>query len=146
MAAAAVAGLCAQERNAWPLWVDQPGDAPGWSGAGPFLYRDPTPNGGTASGFRPFVLRWETAPGQTKETAVLYPLFFYRTYGDSYHWSVFELINRTGRRAEAPAAAPAEAEAFDVWPFYFSRSSPDPADSYRAVFPVAGTMNDPTQR
>ena len=33
-----------------------------------------------------------------------------------------------------------DGEAFDVWPFWFSRRANDPAMSYSALFPIAGTI------
>ena len=31
---------------------------------------------------------------------------------------------------------------FDVWPVYFSRDTDDPATTYHAVFPLAGTIKE----
>jgi hypothetical protein len=55
------------------------------------------------------------------------------------------LINRSGPAAGgAPVASPngERTEAFDLWPFYFSRQTGDPATSYRALFPLGGTIKN----
>jgi hypothetical protein len=36
--------------------------------------------------------------------------------------------------------APARDEAFEIWPFWWSRQTGDPDTSYRALFPIAGTL------
>src|SRR6185312_13605340 len=69
-------------------------------------------------------------------------LFSYSTTAGTYKWSVLNLINGTGRRASAPARQ-SQLEGyggFDVWPFWFSRDTGDPATSYHALFPIAGSM------
>src|SRR4051812_38118531 len=145
--AAARADVTQHERNAWPVLVNQAGAAgqpASWNAAGPFLFSRPTTDEpGRQSGFRPLWVQTRDARGDFRSALFLYPLFTYRITGDSYKWSVLELINGTGRRADAPAPK-SELErtdgGFDVWPFWFSRQTGDPATSYHAFFPVVGTI------
>lgn len=139
--AAARAG--AEESNFWPALVSQTdaaGTVQSWTAAGPLIFSEPVPSGGRVAGFRPFYVRRTNPNGELVETTVLYPIFYYRTYGDTYEWSVFKLINRYGRRAGGPATTEEESHTFDIWPFYFSRRTGDPATSTYAVFPIAGTI------
>ncbi len=146
-AAAGAGGLRAEERNAWPGYVvrENPhGGAPDKTALGPFLFSHGTADGGKVGGFRPFYVRHVGREGDTIETTVLYPLFFYRRYGATYSWSVFDLINRSGRVAQAPPQVVAESGApehtFDIWPIYFSHQTSDPQTSYRALVPIYGDI------
>jgi hypothetical protein len=145
LAAALVVRLAAEEQNAWPVRVAQTGETGAtrsWTGAGPLLFAKPAAAGGTVSGFRPFFVRTTDDGGDLREATVLYPLYLYRRDNETYSWSVFQLINRSGPRA-GTVAAPDEGagrEALDIWPFWFSRDTGSPETSYRALFPVAGTV------
>lgn len=137
------AGAMAEERNTWPGPVvreDPSGGAASWTAAGPLLFSEPASDGGWAEGFRPFYVR-QAAPvtGQVEVTS-LYPLFSYRSYGDAHAWSFFELINRYG--GSAPAGPGSDIRTLDIWPFYFSRDTGDPATSYQAVMPITGTIKE----
>ena len=109
---------------------------------GPLFFSHPAAEGGRVSGFRPIYVQRNDAHGVVAEFTVLYPIYFYRSYGDTYESSVFDLINRYGRKDGAPASTRTEEQTFDIWPFYFSRETGDPATSYHAVFPIAGTIQD----
>ena len=152
--AAAALGVRARgeerERNYWPGLVTQPapaGPVSPWTGAGPFLFGKPDPEpegGGTIGGFRPFWVQAKTPAGELRSVWVVYPLFTYAAYESTYHWSFFELIRLTGRKGGAPAPRSIfeERGEFEVWPFWFSRETGDPAFSYRALFPIAGTIKN----
>jgi len=144
----AALGVCAraEERNAWPVVVKQvdatTGATTSWQGAGPLLFSEPAPAGGHVGGFRPFWVEWTGPQPAARETTFLYPLFSYREDAQTYSWSVFQLINRSGPRA-GTVRAPDEGdgrEAFDVWPFWFSRDTGSPETSYRGLFPIAGDV------
>ncbi len=151
LAAFAVLGLAASargqatERNGWPFAVehiDAQGRVDSWTAAGPFLFRRPDGEGGTWRGFRPFYIERDNAQGDFRAAHFLYPLFSYTVDENTYKWSVFELIRRTARR---PSAAPAQSVfnqrgEFEIWPFWFSRTTGDPEMSYRALFPIYGTV------
>ena len=153
--AAAASGA---ERNAWPVWVGQTTTPVGqenaaatvqsWTSAGPFLFAQPLlpdPFAKTnppvrVSGFRPFYVQKTDAAGHVTEAFVLPPLFRYRADSLGNRWSVFSLINR-----ESPDGTRERGErnAFEIWPFYLSRQTGNPTTSYRAVFPLYGSI---TQR
>ena len=93
---------------------------------------------GTSSGLRPFYVELHDA--DSTNTDILYPLFFYRRYSDSYNWSVFQLINHQGIYAGVTKAGGQADRRLDVWPFYFSHVTDDPLNTYRALMPVYGTV------
>ena len=82
------------------------------------------------------------ARGDFRAATFLYPLFSYKADDEYYSWTVFQLINRTGRRegAAAPESLLGSQETFAVWPFWFSRTTGEPDNQYRALFPIAGTI------
>jgi hypothetical protein len=145
LAAALAVRLTGEEHNAWPVRVtqiDAAGTPRSWMSAGPFWFEKPAEGGGTVSGLRPFFVRTANTGGELREATVLYPLYLYRQDSEVYSWSIFQLINRSGPRA-GTVTAPNEGagrEALDVWPFWFSRDTGSPETSYRALFPVAGTL------
>ena len=114
-----------------------------WKAAGPFLFRKPAPEGdGTIGGFRPLWVQTSGAQGDVRSVWVLYPLFTYAADADTYRWNILQLIRKSDRKSGAPAPASdfGQHGDFEVWPFWFSRQTGDPAMSYRALFPVAGTI------
>jgi hypothetical protein len=141
--AVAACAARAEESNFWPFEVtvtNPNGRAPSWSAAGPLFFSQSGPSGEQISGFRPFYLRRTDPAGFLAEADVLYPLFFYRSYGDSYQWNLFQLVNRYGRKDGAPPTPRTEGQSFDFWPFYFSRETGDPTTTFHALFPIAGSM------
>ncbi len=90
----------------------------------------------------PFYGRHVGPEGKADETVVLYPLFTYRSHPYSHSWSLFELINAHGPPSGAAAGVAAGDRGLDIWPFYFSRDTGEPGTTYRAVFPVAGTVRE----
>jgi len=143
VALAAPARSAEHETNAWPVRVAQKnelGTVISWQGAGPLFFAQPIADGRTARGFRPLYLEKQGATaGQVSEQSLLYPFFVYRTNGEWYTWSIFNLINRHGQQTPA---ADAQDKGFDVWPFYFSRETGSPESSYHALFPIAGTVKN----
>ena len=121
---------------------DPAGRVTAWAAAGPWVFAKPAPDAGTTSGFRPFWVQTTEANGAVRTATALYPLFTYRADADTYAWSFLELIKRSGRKdgAPAPQSTLENSAAFEAWPFWFSRRTDDPAESYRALFPVAGTL------
>jgi hypothetical protein len=137
------------ESNAWPVIVRdndpaRPGES--WTGAGPFLFRKPNGDvdGNTVSGFRPFWVQMHNPQGEFRAGSFLYPLFKYTVDENTYRWSVFELIRSWDRRrsAGAPTSIFDQRGEFEVFPFWFSRQSGDPEMSYRALFPIYGTVKN----
>lgn len=142
LAALLCAPVGAAERNEWPLWVGQT-DAGGdhvesWHGAGPLFFSQPLDDGNTAAGFRPVYFNEKNAAGQVTAAYFLYPLFTWRADANYYRWSIYSLINWNSSRAGRGETD----RGFDVWPFYFSRETGDPATSYHAVFPLAGQVTN----
>jgi hypothetical protein len=139
------AGELRAEENLWPVRVaqtDPAGNVTSWQAVGPLLYRKPAADGGTVGGVRPLYAQWTNPDGSQRETNVLYPLFTYRTDGETYRWSVLQLVNRSGDRAAREAALPPAMRyrTFDLWPVWFSRHTGEPGSSYSALFPVAGEI------
>ena len=135
----------AAESNYWPVRVAEKapdGSVESWTELGPIIFNEPSPAGGRVAGFRPFFVRWTDPAGETRESTVLYPIFYYRSYGDSFKWSIFNLINRFGGKGDTPPTPDTDSRTFDIWPIYFSRETGDPATSYHSVLPIAGTIFD----
>lgn len=111
---------------------------------GPFLFKLTDVDGGTVSGFRPFWVQTRDSRGDFRAGHFLYPLFSYTADADTYRWSFVELIRRTDRRAgaSAPKSVYEPRGEFEVWPFWFSRETGNPEMSYRALFPIAGTIKN----
>lgn len=136
-----------REANAWPFiarQLDAEERTVAWNAAGPFLFRQPASDGGTVSGFRPLWVQRHNAQGDFRAGYFLYPLFSYTVDENTYKWSLFELIRRTNRRASAgaPTSVFDERGEFEVFPFWFSRVTGDPEMSYRALFPIHGTIKN----
>jgi hypothetical protein len=134
-----------REFNAWPGFVrraDRDGNTTAWTAAGPLAFGHPTADGRWATGVRPFYYHTRDEAGHIRSAFVLHPLFSYTADEETYRWSLFELVRRWGRhdRAAAPDSAFALRREFEVFPFWFSRESGDSELSYRALFPVYGTI------
>lgn len=129
----------AAERNLWPFTVERT-DAAGRvqesQALGPLFFHRSTEDGGSYAGLRPFYLERKNAAGEPVESTLLYPLYIRRQDATTASWSVFSLINRSAPKNPAEEGV----RAFDVWPLYFSRDTGAPDSSYRAFFPVAGTI------
>jgi hypothetical protein len=145
--ATASAAVIAREQNAWPFVVRQTeadGRVTSWQGMGPFAFSQPRGDGGTVSGIRPVWLQRHNAGGDFRAGFFLYPLFSYTVDEDTYRWSLFEIVRRWDRRrdAAAPQSAFDQRGELEIFPFWFSRQSGDPEMSYRALFPVHGTVKN----
>jgi len=131
------ANAAAQERNFWPFRVTQLSDSgtpQSFQGLGPLWFSQPWEETGTAGGVRPFwVTRSNPATGRIR-TTILYPLMTVRRDPGARSWSILNIINSADDSAGD--------RHFDVWPFYFSRVTDDPATTYRAFFPIAGEVRD----
>lgn len=142
---AAPAWAQGETRNTWALGTEQT-DATGKvvakTAAGPFVFSKTAPDGSVTSGVRPFWIQTKDANGTLTQGLSVYPIFAYKADAETYAWSFFELIKRSGRKdgAPPPQSLLAAGEAFDIWPFWFSRKAQDPADSYKALFPIYGTI------
>ncbi|HEX2860550.1 MAG TPA: hypothetical protein VHN79_02875 [Lacunisphaera sp.] len=126
-----------EEENLWPFLVRRSDPAAGTRAsemAGPLVF---TRSGIVEQkGVRPLFMT-SHADGVT-EGNFIYPFFTWRNEAEYRTFSFFQLVNlRTDRPADGPVD-----ERFDVWPFYFSRQAPDPAASYRAFFPLGGTIRN----
>lgn len=146
MAALWAAGTRAEERNGWPVRVtefDAAGRVESERYAGPLIYRQPAEDNGAVAGLRPVYAKWTDSTGALREFDFLYPVFVYRTNGDWYRWSIFELINKSGGLSGTTSADPKYGNrTFDVWPFWFSRNTGEAEGSYQALFPIAGTIKN----
>lgn len=140
LAAAVALPAFAAERNAWPFWVGQEDATTGQIVTqqilGPLYGSQTNPDGSTQHVLRPLWLRTATAEDTTHY--FLYPLFTWQKKPDSQSFSFFQLVNQS--HDQAPGGS--DTHRFDVWPFYFSRNTGDPATSYHAFMPVAGTIKN----
>jgi len=131
--------LRAAELNVWPLFVGyQHPDGRNESGqaAGPLIFSKPGGDKAELTGFRPLHLH-VSQPDATQDY-FLFP-FFTAERGPGYaNTSFFKLVNA---RRDTPVHGDPTA-GFDVWPFYFSRDTGDPATSYRALLPLHGTIKN----
>ena len=141
----APAWLRAADENLWPLrTVEESADgtATHTSALGPLFFDARLPDR-REFGLRPLFLHREFTGTDRSQDYLFFPFFFRETRGTNVRWSFFSLIN-SDRRAEADATAgqPNDWRAFDLWPFYFSRQTGDPATSYRALLPLGGTIKN----
>ncbi len=142
-----LAVLCAragaEERNAWPVKVDQldvAGHVASWEAVGPLIFKKPAPESGTIKGVRPFYVQTDDVNGVTTSATVLYPIFIYRADSDTYQWTILNLITRAGPKQGVTVYRADQTHAFDLWIFWFSRQTGSPETSYRALFPIVGTI------
>lgn len=128
------------ERNAWPIVVDSEDETTGAvtakQGLGPLLAERTALDGTETRLWRPFFLHQKK--DQRETIHVLYPLLTWRRNGDESWSSFFQLVNNRHERALNGRPE----DRFDFWPLYFSRQTGDPATSYRALLPVAGTIKE----
>jgi len=136
--AALMGRASAAERNVWPFWVgaedERSGEITAAQALGPLLVEKHSADGAAQQIWRPIFLR-ETRPDR-ESAFVLYPLLSWERRGDSSSFSFFQIVNHQ-RTTSDPGAARA---GFDIWPLYFSRTTGDPATSYRALLPITGTI------
>lgn len=140
LAAGFVRPLSGSELNGWPLRVaavdDRTGEVVAQQGLGPLLAERTEPNGTQVRMLRPLFLRQEKGDRETMH--FLYPLLTWRREGADTWFSFFQLVN--DRRETGLGGG--RVHGLDVWPFYFSRQTGDPATSYRALLPVAGEIKN----
>lgn len=136
------------ERNGWPVRVsrlDPAGETESWQSLGPLVFKKAAGNGAVSSGVRPIYVQTRNAEGEIRQSLFIYPLFAYAADDETFRWSIFELIKRSGRKADAPPLKGSftDPDVFEVWPFWFSRQDrQEPDASYRAFFPIAGTLKN----
>jgi hypothetical protein len=135
----ALTPLRGDEVNLWPIYVQRKDPARGidtFQALGPLLFSHAGAK--EQRGIRPLVM--DTISEGTTEGNFLYPFFTWRRQSDGFQsFSFFQLINQS----DLPASALEAAEnRFDIWPFYFSRQTSEPTTSYRALFPLGGTLKN----
>ncbi len=143
-----------------------------WHSLGPLLYSRPSPLlpppapltpetsplAPRVQGLRPLYIEHRNAAGERTDAYILYPVFHWHNTPDHTRWTLLSLINWSTNRTPARPAplkpdpadlTPPAAKSgggntggFDLWPFYFSRQTADPALSYRAVFPIYGHLKN----
>jgi len=132
----------AADENLWPVSTTRSsadGSDTRTEACGPFLF-DHTRADRHEWGLRPLLLHRTFTGCDRTQDYFLFPFFTRTTVGGDTRWSFFSLIN-SDRRA-ATTAEPTDWRAFDVWPFYFSRSTGKPETSYRALLPFCGTIKN----
>jgi len=137
LAASLACPLRATEQNVWPLWVGQQDDTAGKTHSaqalGPLISVREDADGSTTL-LRPLLLHRQAPQRETGH--FLYPLFSWEREPGQAWFSLFQIVNWR----ENVASDGDRTEAFDLWPFYFSRDTVEPETSYRALFPIAGTI------
>lgn len=136
----------ASEQNYWPIVVRRQNSDAGGTGGKESVEALAAigfhESGGAAprsvSGARPLYLVRRDAAGTISEAHFLYPLLSYRASADGHRWSFLNLINRSVAGSSSEMAS--FDQALDVWPIYFSRQYASTGDSYRAIFPLAGSI------
>ncbi|WED63897.1 hypothetical protein PXH66_16290 [Synoicihabitans lomoniglobus] len=131
-------GAQADERNWWPLWVSRTDPSTGderTSFLGPLGFEQTAADATTIHGLRPFFDEAHSADGSLTATSAFYPLWHRESDATTadQRWSFFNLIN-----FEHDASS--DVTRFDAWPFYFSRDTGSPEDSYQAVMPLYGDV------
>ena len=132
----------AADENLWPLRSAQQsadGAQTKVEALGPLFFEHRRPDR-TDSGFRPLFLHRELpAEGRTQDY-LFFPLFFREQRADATRWNIFSLVNSDARADQA--GAPADWQAFDLWPLYFSRRTGKPATTYHALLPLHGVIKN----
>ncbi len=127
------------ETNLWPVLVgesDAQGELHPLQALGPLFFVHRESDGAFVRGFRPVILHREN--GSIASTHLLYPLLSFQHDGRGADLvSFLQLINF--RHEPAYGSGPAIRD-FDIWPCWFSRETGNPATSYHALFPVAGSI------
>lgn len=132
----ALAPLWGEEDNGWPLYVSESqAETQTSQYFGPLFFENHAP-GFAQGGLRPLYL--ETTEGETVHGSLLYPFFTWRRQPGFETSSFFQLVNR---RTDTVRTGTPE-QRFDVWPFWFSRATGTEATSYRALFPLHGTIKN----
>ncbi|PAW91546.1 MAG: hypothetical protein B9S33_00730 [Pedosphaera sp. Tous-C6FEB] len=86
----------------------------------------------------PFFSRLVNPGVETEEYDILYPLVTYDRFGAEYKWQLFQLLSFSGGQSQDDQ----KSDKFTIFPFYFQRRSPDPAQNYTALIPFWGTLKD----
>ena len=131
--------LHADEHNVWPFWVGQrnaTGQLESWQAVGPIFFGQPGPANRETAGLRPLFQQTREAGRETRY--FLYPFFTWQTEAGYSYFSFFQLVN--DRRTADSDGRGGGTHGFDIWPFYFSRETGHADTSYRALFPIAGTI------
>ena len=127
-----------EEINLWPIRVEQVDERTGAVVAnqtfGPLMGEKHGADGTGQKAWRPVLLH--QAKGDSETLHLLYPLLTWQREKDYSYFTFFQLLN--SRRTVGPHGE--QQHAFDLWPFYFSRDTGDPATSYRALMPFGGTI------
>lgn len=127
------------EENVWPLFVSRSDQANSTEWAqyvGPLFFHQSFEATDTdVRGFRPLFLTTRT--GDKVEKNILYPLFTWKHEPGHSSFSFFHLIEH---QSDAEDTAPNDR--LNIWPVYFSRHAADPEKSYRAFFPLGGTLKN----
>lgn len=131
-------GLYAGESNLWPLQVrqwDSPVGRPDHTGSlGPFFAKTLREETRILS-FRPLWTSFLNQTSGVRESHILYPFLNWTVDGDLFHGHLLNLLQF--RRD------PAREEAFfQLFPFVFSNRTPEPDESYFAVWPIGGVLKN----
>ena len=71
-----------------------------------------------------------------EEVDFLYPCLTYDRYGQEYLWQFLQVVSFSGGQTQQDGGT----RRAEIFPIYFHRRSPNPADDYTAVLPFYGTI------
>ncbi len=131
--------VCAQgEENLWPFYVgrsESPGPDKSVQYLGPLFFHQWTgPN--DVRGFRPLFMTTHT--GDVTDSNIIYPFFNWHSEPGYSSFSFFHLIEHRSNHGSTTRPN----DGFDFWPIYFSRDTGNPETSYKAFFPLGGTVRN----
>lgn len=86
----------------------------------------------------PLYFRSEDKATESEEIDFLYPVITFDRFGSERRWQMLQLISLSGGTTSED-----ETQArFTIFPFYFSQRSSSPTNSYRALFPLGGRLQN----
>lgn len=131
-----IGSLNAEVSNWWPFLTTGDADDYGRPASttlmGPLFECKDSPEADILS-LRPFWTQFDIDHSDDAHYHLLYPLANYYDYGDHWHWHSFNLIRGSENEHTGESS-------LEVIPFYFSQQTGDPETSYRALWPLYGTL------
>lgn len=129
----------AAEENLWPFttqWSDSSTGTERRSFLGPIGF-DTRSTAGTTKGVRPLILIKKDS--EHVKGHLLYPFLNWESSPQGSQGDFFNLVRWANVTNDRDGTT---IRSFEVWPFYLGRETGNPETSYRALFPIAGTVKN----